>query len=316
MCRRREGFSLIELMIAVAIMAIVISQLMLVFTTQRRATVVNDRVLDVQEAARTVIDLITFDARMAGFMVPRVTAISSFDGGATNSDRICISDSSYFSTPLDGTESPSMDNRDSHFSRATLTSLAAGTVTVEDLDIDEAGAVNDFTVGAGVIVSDGAKTHCAAIEKFVGNIVDFDDAHPMPGGLFTGPTGVFAVPAIIYELDEPSMTLMRNGVTLSTSIEDLQIEYWVDSQVEDGVVAGSEWPIHDLNTLGAGFTIDTQRIRRVRISVISRTDSGDGQAEENFQRFFRPATANRNAGALDEFRRRRFTASVAPRNMF
>jgi prepilin-type N-terminal cleavage/methylation domain-containing protein len=316
MFRRTEGFSLIELIVAVAIMAIVVSQLMLVFTTQRRAMIVNDRVLDVQESARTVIDLVSFDARMAGFMVPRVTAISSFDGGATGSDRICISDSSYFSTPLDGTKSPALDNRDAHFSRATLTGLGAGSITVESLDIDEDGATNDFAIGAGVVVSDGAKTHCAAIETFLGNTVDFDDAHSIPTGLFSGPAGVFAVPAIIYELDEPSLTLTRNGVTLSTSIEDLQIEYWVDSQVEDGVIGGSEWPIHDLNTNAAGFTIDTQRIRRVRISAVSRTDSGDGQAEENFQRFFRPANANRNAGAMDEFRRRRFTASVAPRNMF
>ena len=316
MFRRAEGFSLIELMVAVAIMAIVISQLMLVFTTQRRATVVNDRVLDVQESARTVIDLVTFDARMAGFMVPTVTAISSFDGGATGPDRLCISDSSYFSTPLDGTPSLALDNRNSHFKRATLTALGVGSVTVESLDIDEDGATNDFAVGAGVIVSNGAKTHCAAIETFIGNIIDFDNAHAMPAGLFGGVADVFAVPAVIYELDEPNLTLMRNGVTLSTSIEDLQIEYWVDAQVENGVIGGSEWPIHDLNTNAAGFAIDTERIRRVRISVVSRTDSGDGQAEENFQRFFRPATANRNAGALDEFRRRRFTASVAPRNMF
>ncbi len=316
MFRRAEGFSLIELMVAVAIMAIVISQLMLVFTTQRRATVVNDRVLDVQESARTVIDLVTFDARMAGFMVPRATAISSFDGGAVGSDRICISDSSYFSTPLDGSASLALDNRDSHFKRATLTGLGAGNVTVESLDVDEDGAANDFAVGAGVIVSDGAKTHCAAIEGIVGNLVDFDNNHSMPGGLFAAAAGVFAVPAIIYELNEPTLTLTRNGVTLSTSIEDLQIEYWVDSQVADGVVGGTEWPIHDLNTIAAGFTIDTEQIRRVRISVVSRTDSGDGHEQENFQRFFRPANANRNAGAMDEFRRRRFSASVAPRNIF
>lgn len=316
MFRRSEGFSLMELMVAVAIMAIITSQLLLVFTTQRRATVVNDRVLDVQEGARTVIDLITYDARMAGFMVPPVTSISSFDGGTSDPDRICISDASFFNTPLDGTESPSLDNRDSHFQRATLTGLTAGNVTVESLDVDQDGTANDFTVGGGIIVSDGSKTHCAAIEAFLGNLVDFENAHSMPGGLFTGTSGVFAVPAVIYELDEPSLTLTRNGVTLSTSIEDLQIEYWVDSQVEDGIPGGTEWPVHDLNSGSYGFTINTELIRRVRLSVVSRTDSGDGQAEENFQRFFRPTNANRDPGAMDEFRRRRFSASVSPRNMF
>ena len=70
------------------------------------------------------------------------------------------------------------------------------------------------------------------------------------------------------------------------------------------------------NSNGYGFTINTELIRRVRLSVVSRTDLGDGQVEEKFQRFFRPTNANRNAGGMDEFRRRRFTASVAPRNMF
>lgn len=316
MRRRCQGFSLMELMVAVAVMAVITAQLMLVFTTQRRATVVNDRVLDVQEGARTVIDLITYDARMAGFMVPEVAAISSADGGNTGPDRICISDASYFNTPLDGSESPSLDNRDSEFHRATLTALTTGSVTVESLDIDEDGAANDFAVGAGVIVSDGSSTHCAGIEAFAGNMIDFDNNHSMAGGLFTGTSGVYAVPAVIYELDEPNLTLTRNGVTLSTSIEDLQIEYWVDSQVEDGILAGAEWPVHDLNDTSLGFTINTELIRRVRISVVSRTDAGDGQAEANFQRFFRPSNANRDPGALDEFRRRRFTASVSPRNMF
>ena len=317
MTRRSEGFTLMELLVASAIMAIVVSQLMLVFTAQRRATVVNDRVLDVQEGARTVIDLLTFDVRMAGFMVPRVAAISSEDGGTTDPDRICISDSSYFNAPLDGTKSESMDNRDSHFSKAILTDVQVGSVTVVSLDIDEDGGANDFVAGAGIIVSNGSKTHCAGIEGFAGNIVDFDNDHTMPGGLFSNPpTGVFAVPAIIYELDAVNLTLTRNGVTLATSIEDLQIEYWVDAQVEDGIAAGDEWPVHDLNTPPGALTMNTERIRRVRLSVVSRTATGDGQAEENFQRFFRPGNANRNAGARDEFRRRRFAASVAPRNIF
>jgi hypothetical protein len=305
-----------ELMIAVAVMGIVVSQLMLVFTMQRRAMVVNDRVLDVQESARTVLDLITFDARMAGLMVPRAAAISSVDGGVSDPDRICISDSSYFNMPLDGSKSPSLDNRNSHFSRATLTDIQAGNVTVESLDIDEDGAANDFMVGGGVIVSNGTNTHCAEIEAFAGNMIDFDNGHSMPGGLFPSTTGVFAVPAIIYELDEPTLTLTRNGVTLATSVEDLQIEYWVDAQVEDGVPGGDEWPVHDLNNPPGALVVNTELIRRVRLSVVSRTDAGDGQMEANFQRFFRPANANRDPGGMDEFRRRRFAVSVAPRNVF
>ncbi len=314
--RRSAGFTLMELMVAMAVMGIITAQLMLVFTTQRRATVVNDRVLDVQEGARVVVNLISYDARMAGMMVPRRAGISSVDGGASDPDRICISDSSYFFIPLDGTESPAFDNRDSHFDQASVTEIQNAYVRVETTDIDGDGAAIDFVTDGGVIVSNGNRTHCARIEAIVGDRIDFVAGHEMAGGLFPSTNEVRAVPAIVYELDPNTLTLTRNGVTLATSIEDLQIEYWVDAQVEDGQIAGTEFPIHDLNADPGGWLINTELIRRVRLSVTSRTDAGDLQEGVIFNRFSRPATANRDGGAPDEFRRRRFSASVAPRNMF
>ena len=124
--RRSAGFTLMELTVALAVMGIITAQLMLVFTSQRRATVVNDRVLDVQEGARVVVNLLSYDARMAGLMVPRRSGIASVDGGFSDPDRICISDSSYFLMPLDGTKSPSLDNRDSHFDTAEVASISRG----------------------------------------------------------------------------------------------------------------------------------------------------------------------------------------------
>ena len=298
-----------------AVMGIITAQLMLVFTSQRRATVVNDRVLDVQEGARVVLNLISYDARMAGMMVPRSVGISSVDGGVGNPDRLCISDSSYFLTPLDGTKSPALDNRGDHFDTSELTEIQNAYVRVETTDIDGDGSAIDFAINSGIIVSNGNRTHCARIQAIVGDRIDFVAGQEMAGGLFASTNQVRAVPAIVYELDN-ALTLTRNGVTLATSIEDLQIEYWVDAQVEDGQIAGTEFPIHDLNADPGGWLIDTELIRRVRLSVISRTDAGDQQEGVMFNRFSRPATANRNAGAPDQFRRRRFSASVAPRNIF
>jgi len=314
--RRSAGFTLMELTVALAVMGIITAQLMLVFTSQRRATVVNDRVLDVQEGARVVVNLLSYDARMAGLMVPRRSGIASVDGGFSDPDRICISDSSYFLMPLDGTKSPSLDNRDSHFDTAEVVEIQVGYVRVETTDIDGDGAAIDFAANGGVIVSNGNRTHCAQIQAMVGDRIDFVAGHEMAGGLFPVAAEVRAVPAIVYELDPDTLTLTRNGVTLATSVEDLQIEYWVDAQIEDGQIAGTEFPIHDLNADPGGWLINTELIRRVRLSVVSRTDAGDQQEGMIFNRFARPANANRDAGGPDEFRRRRFTASVAPRNMF
>ena len=46
------GFSLIELMIAVAIMGVFSSQMFMVFSSQKRVYTANERVLDVQEDTR------------------------------------------------------------------------------------------------------------------------------------------------------------------------------------------------------------------------------------------------------------------------
>ena len=73
---RQDGFTLLELLIAVSILVIVTSQLFMVFSSQKRTFSANQRVLDVQEDARLVLDLIAFDARQAGYMVPRIVGVS------------------------------------------------------------------------------------------------------------------------------------------------------------------------------------------------------------------------------------------------
>jgi len=315
--RSSSGFTLIELMVALAILGVITSQLMLVFTTQRRVATVNNRVLDVQAGARLVLDLVSYDARMAGFLVPRAAGISSSDGGAAGPDRLCISDSSYFDTPLDGTASTTLDNRAEHFANAKLTDVQPTNIQVQGLDIDEGGAGVDFVVGDGVIISDGNRSHCAEIASIAGLQINLVASHAMAAGLFVTMANVRAVPAIVYEVNPATLVLTRNGIALSTSVEDLQVEFWVDNQIQDGVESAVEFPIHDLNVdPGGGWLIDTELIRRVRVTVVTRTDSGDQQVEEQFNRFRRPAVANRDVGALDQFRRRRFAASISPRNLF
>ena len=91
------GFSLIEMLIAVVIVGIITTQMFQVFSVQKRIYTASQRVLDMQQDTRLVLDLITFDARMAGFMIPKISGVASGDGGAgpaNASDRLCISDSS------------------------------------------------------------------------------------------------------------------------------------------------------------------------------------------------------------------------------
>src|SRR5262245_2462011 len=92
---KNAGFSLIEMMVSVAVLGIISAQLFIVFGNQKKVYASSERVLDVQEQARMTLDLISFDSRMAGFMVPAYTAVSSVDGDTTDADRLCVSDPSF-----------------------------------------------------------------------------------------------------------------------------------------------------------------------------------------------------------------------------
>lgn len=324
---RSEGFSLIEVMIVVVIMGIVTGQMFMVLSSQRRTFLVNNQALNTQETARVVSDLISFDTRMAGFMVPTFAGVSSEDGGPNNPDRFCVSDPSFALTPLDGTPSPSMDNTGEKFV-GVAGIFAAGTSLgpVGTLDVDGDG-VNDFAANAGVIISDGVQdaiaptqTFCDRIDSITGAPGFFTINLENGGSVIPPGTLVSIIPAIVYEqgpiagvVASNATSLSRNGIPLSNSVDDLQIRYWVDSQTPDGLMAGAEWPIDDLNN-GAAW-MDLNAVRRIQISIDSVGTQGEQQEGVQFNRRGRPAVANRAAGLPDDLPRRSFSVDVLPRNL-
>ena len=316
--QQAHGFSLIEVMIVVLIMGIVTAQMFMVLSSQRRTFLINEQNLNTQETARVVSDLISYDARMSGFMVPQMSGVSSVDGGVNNADRLCVSDPTYFDTPLTGAPAPSMDNRGNKFGGAPVTALnpggSPGTLAIAGQDIDGVNG-NDFAAGSGIIITDGQRTHCGQINTVNAGGVVLVNGHDIPGGFPT--LGVVAVPAIIYEVQ--GLNLLRNGVTLSSQVEDLQVQYWVDAETPDGIMqdaaaGGTEWPVFDLN--GAyPWVMDLSRVRRIQVIVTSRGTQGTNQEGVQFNRRRLPAAANRVAGPPDDFPRRSFTVDVLPRNL-
>jgi hypothetical protein len=180
---------------------------------------------------------------------------------------------------------------------------------ITELNID-GDAGNDFVANEGVIVSDGTRTWCTQILSIAGGTLNVEQGPP-----FFVPGGTVAVPAVVYENDSANTTLTRNGMVLSTTVEDLQVEYWVDNQVPDDAMGGTEFPINNLNDVTLGWTIDPERIRRVQVSVVTRSTQGDALEGEAMNRYRRPAVANRIASAQDDLPRRRFTVNIIPRNL-
>lgn len=303
--RGEQGFTVIELMVAVVLVAVVTSQLFLVFRTQKKAYIANERILDVQEDARLIVDLLASETRMAGFMVPRLTGMSSVDGGSSAADILCLSDPSV----MNKTQVAAQTER---FDAGSVASIDSGgdivtLASASDLDVDgDDGSLPDFYEQRGIVISDGTNSHCARITDVDEATlkIEFTPVISNPTSYVTA--SVRVAPAIVYEVGT-SMGLSRNNMLLSSEVEDLQVEYGVDVNLDDLVDESdpSEFPLDSID--GS----NPEEIRIVRLTVVARTMQND--PEYNGPGY--PGAANRAAGASDGFRRRLFVTRVLPRNL-
>jgi prepilin-type N-terminal cleavage/methylation domain-containing protein len=294
--RRAAGFTLIELMIALVMVAVITIQVLAMMSAQEHTYYAQKRALETQLDARLIADMVMRDVRGAGFMLPRTVGISTRDGGNNGADVLCVSDPAAISeTFLDG----ATDRLAGAPLAAALGSQAQVQVDDADKDIDGDGT-DDFVAGSGIIISDGTQTWCARVDTLGLDQINFI---PTISGGWVPTAAARVVPAVIYELDAGE--LRRNALLVSDGVEDFQVEFGVDTS-GDGIIGGGEFPIHDLNASGS------DSIQLVRVSVLTRTATAD----EELTTPGRPGVANRNAsGAADSFRRRLVTVGASPRNL-
>jgi len=293
-----QGFSLLELVVAIGILGIVTVQILGIFSNQLKNYAGQKAVVSAQGDARMAADMIFQDVRMAGFMVPQYLGVSGVDGGTNGTDTLCVSDPSVF-------DDERVDFATDRFDGASLDSDVGGNdggieLVAASMDLDGDGN-RDFTVDSGIILADGTNTHCARITAISGNKIAFTPS--TPGGFSATQVTGRAVPAVVYE--RTSRGLTRNALLLSRQVEDLQVEYAVDAN-DDGQIGGGEFPLNGVNGQNPAL------VRRLQLSVLTRTVIEDSQLTSPG----RQAVANRNAaGSSDSYLRRLVTISAAPRNV-
>jgi len=336
--KRRSGFTLIELMIAMAVLLVVVAYLTEMLARQSRAYTVVDQVTEAQQNLRAIADLLEGELRVTGFLVPEGAAVCGVDQ-TNGADVLYVTDADALdpsSVSLLGVGASIIGGFSGTGGNESL-SLSDKVVDGNPFyDIDGDGvaesdfleSVNPLRTG-GVIVADrknpGLGVACGIITDVStgGNTirVDFTSNGAAPGGtpLAAGvPEELVAVPAHVYTV--VNNQLLRDGMVLADSVEDLQFAFFYDLN-GDGVVdtAPHEYPgSGDAPAPYQSRNWDNSILEEIRVNVVIRTRAQDadvvqspGMAQGSWQ-----ITENRvDPGGFDGFRRRVHTSTVRPRNV-
>ncbi len=343
---RAHGFTLIELMVAIAILGLLMTYITNTFTMQYQTYAVVDQVSETQNNTLAVAALIERDIRNAGYMVPSSAAACGIDS-TSGPDVLVLSDAAAI-LPVDQLPLSMRGDRLKSEVISVSTSGSTFTVTVDDIVIDGTPSYDtnsdgtddsDYRIDGAAILVDGANSGrgiaCGVVSAVNtgGNSITFDVTSNILSATVTNPQQLWLIPAVVYNVTTPAGStqpeIQRNGQVLARDVEDLQVAYFFDDN-DDGVVDTLEYRASGLNvmTLGGSVAVspvpsttfltnavDGNLLREIRINIIARTraddprnpnSAGAGQAREN-----------RTTGipASDGRRRRVHSATVRLRNI-
>jgi prepilin-type N-terminal cleavage/methylation domain-containing protein len=326
MRRDDAGFTLIELMVSAAVLALISVYLTGMLTQQNRAYTVVDSVTETQSNLRAIGTLMDREVRTSSMMTYEGAVACGVDS-VTGPDVLYVTDIDAFELvqSADDTFNVALDENGAAITGGpTFTStLHLSRVTTDDhasYDLDTDGTPDsDFRNGGGVIVIDGAAqgrgTACGIIREVdVGGSTLTVNFEAGAGSLAVGdPTAahkLMAIPAHRYMVDDENR-LMRDDQVLAEDVEDLQVAYFIDAndnlEYDDEEYEGdADEPVYE----SAGT--DHRSVREIRFNVVMRSRRPDpALTNATFQ-----VTENREVVAgTDGFRRRVFTGTARPRNV-
>lgn len=325
--RKNRGFTLVEILITMAVVSIIMVAVISAFNIQQKSQVKQQLIAEVQQNGRAAMYMLARDIRMASFGLGdgEVTywdgltynsyrAVRIVDGGTNQPDRIEI----LYATPVDLTATSGA---------VGVNALTTAIVLLSDdnLNVDN---VSGFQTGDTVIITNGSYSSLLEVTNIVPPSLEHDPDTGLtppinpPLGQQITTKGPYDVGSSVYKLryltyivsnadpSHPVMQVDRTGPrdgdqfatddTIAEDIEDLQAAYIF----EDGFVSinGAYDP--------PGSNHDYAHIRAVRVSVLARTRAQN----VNFSGGRRPKIENRQQGASDSYGRRLLTLELKIRN--
>ena len=288
---KQHGFTLVELMVVVAIFFFIIAAVFDAYLSQYHASVIQERVSETQQNARIAMDFLSKEIRMAGFAMP-ATVVNGFSNAITPAIN---NDATSGNNVLDGTDQITVITGYRQISTlASAANQGATTITIN-------GNGNNFDTDKKKYVCIDAAT---SEDNYEVTGATSNSLTLSPGLTRNYEQGavVLMVKAITYSIND-AWALTRNentgggAQTLVPNIEDLQFAY----QLADGTWSNAPATPGD--------------IRAVRINVLARTQRED-QDWKRSRNGRRPAIEDHAAaGATDGFRRRLLTSVVQIRNL-
>ena len=282
-----RGVTLIELMIALVISAILVGGTYSIFITQQRTYVLQDQVVGVQQDGRAALTIMARDIRMAGMLT---------------GDEFSVNGASEAITPTNSNAGPDQIRV---VYAAEEVSVVSSVDTVNKQVTLASGADRFNTSTRRYLAFEGQDHVYQVSNRDIGtNTLTLTESPPSYLADFSA--RVYCVNAITYDVS--GNALRRNdgsgaqdlaGVANQSVVEDLQFAYQVEGDT-------SNW----FNTpADVGATNDD--IRAVRINLLVSTAVEDTQD----QSYHRPALEDRaGSGTQDGFRRRVYTTVVKLRN--
>lgn len=309
------GFSLVELLVALAITGIVATAVFSVFKSQSDSYQVQGQILEMQQNLRASLDIITGDIRMAGYNLNGVT--DAIETGSIDFDNDGTEDLVSNNNPsLGGTDALSLKMFTGRpipvvkhtAAAANLSVCDSGDLQVGDklLAVDVSTAQYQFLQITN-IQSPNCATECGGpCNKIVFNsgLSDFNSAGGLGSSYLDGTIGRFS--AVTYYIEPDSNADGSADDPALMRSEDFGAPEVVASGIEDMQVVYLDADDNPTST--------PADIRRVRLTLLARSRN----PLDNFgvAGSTRPAIEDHAAAvAADSYKRRRLTRLITCRNL-
>ena len=337
-CER--GFSLIELMIAMAMFAVVSLAGFTVLSSGQKSSVMNDEVVKIQQSVRLALELISRDIRMAGYGNPAAPSSVPYTGnGCTSTINPTNS-----STGPDSIAIITMDRVIGRLQQNAPLGTATSTSTIV-LDSVTGLSANDIITLDGLFTTMVAAVNTGAKTLTFPSLPSSWPTAIQTPQTFNGDTAgkgtqVVRLTCVKYTVNTTTNQLMRQddstgAVAVVDGIEDLQLAYGVDAdgdgRIDDKSGSGgidcldlipnslagtvtnsvgcSGTPPTSISTPPTATTPTTVRV--VRISVVGKA----GKKDKEFVTSSAVSVEDHNIASTTGYRRRVLTRTVSLRDL-